>query len=205
MSGTAMGTPLAVTFACIYINQLEQLTIKRLKDNGILFNEICLYYRRYIDDIFAIFTSEEAASQFLATFNQMRPGRIELITTHIGKSVTFMDLDIIISDERNKIYTKIFQKPKNAYLYLPPSSFHQKHIFKNTITAELRRYKLKCFLNEDYCNIKNEFYNRLLARGYGKNYLDPIFLKEESVKRSTLINNLMLNSNNKKQPVRICQ
>ena len=198
MSGTAMGTPLAVTFACIYINQLEQLTIKRLKDNGILFNEICLYYRRYIDDIFAIFTSEEAASQFLATFNQMRPGRIELITTHIGKSVTFMDLDIIISDETNKIYTKIFQKPKNAYLYLPPSSFHQKHIFKNTITAELRRYKLKCFLNEDYCNIKNEFYNRLLARGYGKNYLDPIFLKEESVKRSTLINNLMLNSNNKK-------
>ena len=53
-------------------------------------------------------------------------------------------------------------------------------------------------LNEDYCNIKNEFYNRLLARGYGKNYLDPIFLKEESVKRSTLINNFMLNSNNKK-------
>ena len=174
------------------------MTIKRLKDNGILFNEICLYYRRYIDDIFAIFTSEEAASQFLATFNQMRPGRIELITTHIGKSVTFMDLDIIISDETNKIYTKIFQKPKNTYLYLPPSSFHQKHIFKNTITAELRRYKLKCFLNEDYCNIKNEFYNRLLARGYGKNYLDPIFLKEESVKRSTLINNLMLNSTNKK-------
>ena len=196
MSGTAMGTPLAVTFACIYINQLEQLTIKRLKDNGILFNEICLYYRRYIDDIFAIFTSEEAASQFLATFNQMRPGRIELITTHIGKSVTFMDLDIIISSATNKIYTRIYQKPKNAYLYLPPSSFHQKHIFTNTITAELRRYKLKCFLNEDYCNIKNEFYNRLLTRGYGKDYLDPIFLKEELVKRSTLINNLMLNSNN---------
>ena len=196
MSGTAMGTPLAVTFACIYINQLEQLTIKTLKDNGILFNEICLYYRRYIDDIFAIFTSEEAASQFLDTFNQMRPGRIELITTHIGKSVTFMDLDIIISSATNKIYTRIYQKPKNAYLYLPPSSFHQKHIFTNTITAELRRYKLKCSLDEDYCNIKNEFYNRLLTRGYGKDYLDPIFLKEELVKRSTLINNLMLNSNN---------
>jgi hypothetical protein len=196
MSGTAMGTPLAVTFACIYINQLEQLTIKALQNNGIVFNQICLYYRRYIDDIFAIFTSEEEALQFVNTFNEMRPGQIELITTHIGKSVTFMDLDIMISDETNKIYTKIYQKPKNAYLYLPPSSFHQKHIFQNTITAELRRYKLKCSLDEDYCNIKNEFYIRLLTRGYGKDYLDPIFLREGLVVRSTLINNLMLNKNN---------
>jgi len=146
------------------------LTIKALKTNNILFNQVSLYYARYIDDSFAIFTSEEEALQF----NDMRPGRIELVTTHIGKSVTFIDLDIIISNEANKNYTKIYQKPKNAYLYLPPSSFHLKHIFQNTITAELRRYKLKCSLDEDYCIIKIEFYNRLHTRGYKKDYLDPL-------------------------------
>lgn len=191
ISGTAMGTPLAVTFACIYINQLELLAIKKLKENTIEFGEICLYYKRYIDDIFAIFTSEEKALQFFTTFNELRPNRIELITTHIGTSVTFMDLDIFIKRDSNKIFTKIYQKPQNAYLYLPPSSFHQKHIFKNTITAELRRYKLKCTIDEDYCNIKNELYNRLLTRGYEKEYLDPIFLKEQEIKRNTLVFNLI--------------
>jgi hypothetical protein len=124
------------------------------------------------------------------TFNTLRQGKIQLITTHTGKTVTFMDLTITIN-ANNKVDVKIYQKPQNSYLYLPPSSFHQRHIFENTIIAELKRYKLKCTNASDYEDIKIEFYNRLLTRGYNTNYLNTVFDKSTTITREHIILNLI--------------
>ena len=186
ISGTAMGTPFAVTFACIYIGQLEKQLFKILQHN----NRLPIYYRRYIDDIFAIFKNAHDMQHYHNTFNTLRQGKIQLIITHTGKTVTFMDLTITIN-ANNKVDVKIYQKPQNSYLYLPPSSFHQRHIFENTIIAELKRYKLKCTNASDYEDIKIEFYNRLLTRGYNTNYLNTVFDKSTTITREHIILNLI--------------
>ena len=193
VSGTAMGTPLAVTFACIYIGQLEKQLLNSPQNSNIL----PLYYKRYIDDIFAIFKCEQDMDHFHNNFNTLRQGNIKLITTHTGKYVTFMDLSISINN--NNIEVKIYQKPQNSYLYLPPSSFHQRHVFHNTIIAELKRYKLKCTHIADYEAIQTEFYHRLIARGYNTNDVNKIFNQCASITREHLIHDLITRRNNIKQ------
>jgi len=192
-SGTAMGTPLAVTFACIYIGQLE----KQIFNAPQYINCLPLYYKRYIDDIFAIFKNKKDMENFHNIFNTLRQGNIKLITTHTGICVTFMDLNISINN--NNIEVKIYQKPQNSYLYLPPSSFHQKHVFHNTIIAELKRYKLKCTHSVDYEDIKTDFYHRLIARGYDSIYINKIFNQCTSITREQLISDLQSKMNNNKQ------
>ena len=78
-------------------------------------------------------------------------------------------MDLNISINNNNVEIKI-------YLYLPPSSFHQKHVFHNTIMAELNRYKLKCTNAADYETIQTEFYHRLIARGYSTNNVNKILI-----------------------------
>ena len=190
ISGTAMGTPLAVTFACIYIGQLE----KQAFDTLSLKNALPYYYKRYIDDIFAIFNKEADQILFHSTFNNIRPGKIQLLPTNTGRSAIFMDLHITLNID-NRIDIKIYQKPQNSYLYLPPSSFHQRHVFKNTIIAELNRYKLKCTYAYDYEEIKQSFYTRLIARGYKIEYLQTIFQQVNNINRKDLIHKLILKYN----------
>ena len=193
ISGTAMGTPLAVTFACIYIGQLEKQLFNSPQSN----NSLPLYYKRYIDDIFAVFKCEHDMDFFHNQFNTLRHNNIKLITTYTGKCVTFMDLNISINN--NNVEVKVYQKPQNSYLYLPPSSFHQKHVFHNTIRAELNRYKLKCTHAADYETIKTEFYHRLIARGYSTNNINKIFTQCASITRENLICELVSKRNNTKQ------
>ena len=90
---------------------------------------------------------------------------------------------------------KIYQKPQNSYLYLPPSSFHQRHVFNNTIIAELNRYKLKCTYAYDYEEIKQSFYTRLIARGYKTEYLQTIFQQVNNITRKDLIHKFILKHN----------
>ena len=193
ISGTAMGTPLAVTFACIYIGQLEKQLFNAPQNN----NNLPLYYKRYIDDIFAVFKCQHDMDYFHSKFNALRHDNIKLITTHTGKCVTFMDLNISINN--NNVEIKIYQKPQNSYLYLPPSSFHQKHVFHNTIMAELNRYKLKCTNAYDYETIQSEFYHRLIARGYSTNNVNKIFNHCASITRENLIRDLISKRNKTKQ------
>ena len=190
ISGTAMGTPLAVTFACIYIGQLEKETFETLS----LKNALPYYYKRYIDDIFAIFKNEEDKNLFHLTFNNLRPGKIQLLPTNTGRSSIFMDLNITLNTD-NRIDIKIYQKPQNSYLYLPPSSFHQRHVFGNTIIAELNRYKLKCTYAYDYEELKQLFYTRLIARGYKTEYLQTIFQQVTNITRKDLIHKVILKLN----------
>jgi len=190
ISGTAMGTPLAVTFACIYIGQLEKQVFHILS----IYNALPHYYKRYIDDVFAIFKNERDQTLFHNTFNNLRPGKIQLLPTHTGRSSIFMDLNITLNKE-NKLEIKIYQKPQNSYLYLPPSSFHQKHVFENTIIAELKRYKLKCTYAYDFEEMKTNFYTRLISRGYKNEYLDTIFKRVTNLTRAELLCNLISKQN----------
>jgi hypothetical protein len=82
-------------------------------------------------------------------FNPLRQGNIQLITTHSNIHGPHYHYKC-----HNKVDVKIYQKPQNSYLYLTPSSFHQRHIFENTIIAESKRYKLKCTNASDYEDIK---------------------------------------------------
>lgn len=162
--GTAMGTPVAVCYANMVLFYMEQHCIN---------TSTCLFYRRYIDDVFAIFTSETAARDFVRKFQLMNSDiQFEAIT--YGRSGVFLDAEISIS-ATNTISTKVYQKAMNKYLYLPPFSAHDRSCMAGVIKQELVRYRLLCCSDADFHNVVDSFMQRLLRRGYTATYLQSVF------------------------------
>lgn len=191
INGTAMGTSFAVAYANIYLNVLEieiwsEFT-KQVNYNSSLYP---LLLRRFIDDIFGIFTSTDTLDLYLKIYNSARSS-IKLIPTS-GSSVDFLDLTIFIGPRfqlEQRLDIKLYQKPSNKYLYIPMDSYHARNTFANLIQSELRRYRLSCVHDFDYILVKDQFYNRLLNRDYKQTYLDPLFTI--SLERSDLVNQLL--------------
>ena len=166
IQGTAMGTPVAVTYANIVLSYLEEDCLNTIKP---------ILYMRYIDDLFVICQTKDVAINIISTFNS-KCDSIQLDETTIDREGIFLDLHISLTS--NKIITKVYQKTMNKYLYIPGTSEHPKHMIKNMIRQEIKRYRLYCSDNLDFFKVKNEFKKRLLVRGYTDSYLTPIFIEQ---------------------------
>ena len=173
INGTAMGTPAAVVFACLFLDTLERKVIKTTNVKPLLF-------KRYIDDIFAIFRTCEDAQVFITAFNSVLPTIKCSSPTISNQDGIFLDLFIFKGKrfEKDRCFdTKLYQKPQNKYLYLTPNSFHPKSVFPAFIVAELNRYRLCCNNDVDFLEVKDDFYKRLLARGYDAKTLNNLFTR----------------------------
>jgi hypothetical protein len=158
--GTAMGTPFAVVYAIIYLHFHESSVVNKLSFKPI-------YFKRFIDDILLIFRSKEQAKKFLDTYNDIDSNII--LTSNIGTSVDFLDITVFKGPRLcalNKLDFKTFQKAQNKYLYIPPTSYHDRRVFMNLISSELKRYCLTCTIPSDFDSLKLAFFDRLKIRGY---------------------------------------
>ena len=93
----------------------------------------------------------------------------------IGTKVDFLDLTIFMGtrfQKEGKLDIKTFQKPQNAYMYIPMASDHPKEMFKSFVTGELRRYVRNNSSKVGFIHMSKVFIARVLDRGY-----DPITLK----------------------------
>ena len=190
LQGTAMGTPFAVTFACIYMSMLEIETLRlcRSTDTSSFIPPILLC--RFIDDIFSVFQDPISAALFFNTFNTLRPS-IKLTFDITSPSHSFLDLTIFKGPRfhtSNLLDTKLYQKQINKYQYISPNSFHPRHVFSNFIHAELRRYLLACTHPDDFIHLRSQFSSRLTARGYPPLFINSLF------KSFTLTRNQLLHS-----------
>ena len=152
LKGTAMGTPVAVSYANIVLYQIERPLLIG-----------CPLYRRYIDDVFATFISTQLAWQYYRSFNEAVPG-IQFDTPIIGPNGIFLDLSLTLSEGR--ITSTLYQKPANLYSYIPFPSDHNTKSFANFIREELKRYVLNCSNPVDYYRVAQLFEARLIRRGY---------------------------------------
>ena len=185
--GTAMGTPAAVVFACLFLDAHESKILEELKPRK------PLMYKRYIDDIFGIFETKEDAEIFLKKFSSDKDlPTIKCSSFTIDdKEGIFLDLKIFKGERfraSHRLDVKVYQKPQNKYLYLPPNSFHPKAIFPAYIKAEINRYRLICSNDNDFKEVREEFRNRLIARGYTQEMLEPLFLSHKT--RKELLQNI---------------
>ena len=173
IQGTAMGTPFAVVYACIFLTSVECEVFSTISSN--LSRPI--FYKRYIDDIFAIFSSELAADNFVSAFNSISPS-LHLTAKANGTGANFLDVTLFKGNRftsTNILDVTLYQKPINKYVYLLPTSFHAKSVFRSFILGELRRYRINCSDDNDFLIKKNLFFDRLLARGYRPNEILKLF------------------------------
>ena len=191
LTGTAMGTPVAVMYANIVLAHLEQ--------SAAAYNPYL--YMRYIDDLCILCTDSEQASNIVHTFNQQCPS-IKLDEVTISTSGVFLDLNIELSYQpySTEINISTYQKSINKYMYITPTSHHQRAILKNFIFNELCRYRLHCISDSEFRKLVRLFNQRIIRRGYNPNYIIHIYNKLP--KRSELLQRLFNpKSLNKIQPI----
>lgn len=167
--GIPMGTNAAVTLANIYVGTLI--------DEYISSRPQTLWYRRYIDDIFILWTGTK--SQWLLMQNNIESLLgipIHWDTPNKTQGI-FLDITISRSLYDDTFITSTYQKPLNKYHYISPLSCHAPHMFSGFIKGELTRYSRLCSSPFNYEHIKNLFYERLIQRGYSRKYLNRIFKK----------------------------
>jgi hypothetical protein len=96
----------------------------------------------------------------------------------MGSTADFLDLAISKGTQflaTGYLDIEVFQKTLNKYLYLPPTSFHARHIFKSFITGEIKRYRLRCTSDDSFQQMLDKFYIRLRQRGHKHKAIAPLF------------------------------
>lgn len=174
LDGTATGTPAAVVFAILFMFSIEIDLVNDYQGRGWLY-----YFKRYIDDIIAIFASPNAAAMFWRTFNSLHPN-IKVTGDDWANEIVFMDMIVLKGPrfvETGNFDLKIYQKHLNNYLYLPFSSFHTEAQRSNFIGNELVRYIIRCSSKLDFLVVRKAFYHRLRMRGIPRIILQPLFKK----------------------------
>jgi hypothetical protein len=173
ISGTAMGTPLAPSYATLYFAIHEITFIHKFPD--------LLFYRRYLDDSLCIWKQPppNTIDDTIATLNLFETtmndyGKLRWTFTPMSDHVDF--LDITVSQNRNGTFaTNLYEKVLNTYLYLPPHSAHAPGVLKGLVIGMIKRIVR---LTSDHVNINQHIknlYMRLLQRGYQFYDLNELF------------------------------
>lgn len=171
-NGIAMGTNVAVRCANLYLDLFDEY-----------FAPQCLFYCRYIDDIFFVFPYNIIKFiKMKIKMNNFVKG-IKLTIIRSTDSVNFLDLTIK-RNVNDKIKFCTFRKPTNIYQYLPLHSNHSRATISGFIFGELLRHVRNNTRIEDRIKNMHIFYLHLLRRGYPRRYLHRIFLKLDIHQRS---------------------
>ena len=166
--GIAMGTPFAVTVANAFMYHYEKDIVQK-------YSSYLTLYRRYIDDIFAIWVGpRDTLLEFLDTLNN-KTDRIKLTSCISDSSISFLDLFLYRDASTNVLQFSTFQKPLNKYLYIPFESFHPSSNKKAFIKGELMRYARNSSSLESFSETREKFWRRLRVRGYPFRFLLPLF------------------------------
>ena len=177
INDTGIGTPLAVTYAGLFMADIETRALKQFKRYKL---PEPIIYKRLMDDLASIHINKENAEHFIKTLQAVLPEQIKFTYEISDKECIFLDLTLYKNKKRNGTYilaTKLFQKKMNKYLFIPPFSNHAPHIHKGWITSYIKRIRLNCTNDIDFLLHKNTFFLRLLVRDYDVEFLTPIFEK----------------------------
>ena len=168
LCGTAMGTSVAVMYAGLYYGWHEKI---RLLPG---YSEEIQDLARFVDDLSILWLGS------LRRFHDLKQdindfGILRWKVEEPADKGIFLDLIISISPE-GIVSTKTYQKPMNLYLYLLPSSAHQRNTMKGVIFGELKRYYWQCTDKKDYVEVARLFFQRLLDRGWDFDQLKRMFV-----------------------------
>ena len=168
LSGIAMGTNAAVSLANIYMGEIV--------DKFIAQQPQVLYYKRYIDDLFILWTgSDHEWNRLSKLINKLDPNLHINFCLPTQKPTPFLDLNIYYDKFNNRICTSVFQKELNKYMYLTTNSHHPPHTFSGFIKGELTRYARLSTEVFGFEHMKKLFLQRLINRGYNRRFLHSLF------------------------------
>ena len=114
--GIAMGSPLGHHFANIFLCHWEETWFKNCPKRF-----VPLFYRRYIDDTFVLFSSSDHVKNFFVYINSRHKNMSFTYEVEENNKLSFLDVSVI--REENKFSTSLYGKPTFSGLYTNFASF----------------------------------------------------------------------------------
>lgn len=170
ISGTAMGTAMAPSYANTYLKHKEE------RGNSPIINHPnLLYFKRYIDDILVIYdNSDSSLPAFIKALKEAyRPLEISV---KIGKSkIPFLDLELSVCN--NRIEYELYSKPICERKYIPTTSNHPRKMLENTVYNDLIRAERLCSQNQTRYKHQLAIKSDALRAGHSRKKIDQLIAK----------------------------
>ncbi len=156
-----MGTKMAPSFANIFIGALEQSLLSSTPNHL-----VPLLWKRFIDDIFLIWTyGEESFHSFVQHLNSFH-STIKFGVTHSTKSVNFLDTSVYITPQ-NTFQTTLYIKPTDRTPLLHHGSHHPNTCNKQgLIYSQMLRYRRIITDDKEFQQKAQNLRIALIGRGY---------------------------------------
>jgi hypothetical protein len=167
VDGLSMGSPMAPLLANWFVDKIESrlLTNKNIKQPK--------FYRRYVDDIFAVFECDQDKEDFYKHLNNAHRNlqfTMENADTS-SKSLPFLDVEITITPDET-FATKVYKKPTSTGVLLHYDAMAPKRWKTSIIKWFLKRASeitsSNILFELEVNNIKNAF----TANGYPAKFID---------------------------------
>ena len=175
--GVAIGSRLGKNFACSYMRTGDE----KLSE----FPISPLFYKRFIDDGFGIWTGRVDDLQDFAKYANSIHENINIEMKWSKEKIEF--LDTLVKIENGRIVTDLYRKPTDMQLYTRHDSCHLSHTKKNLPYGLGLRLKRICTREEDYKKHRAELKSQLHKRGYSGKKIERQLQRVDMLKREDLL------------------
>ena len=145
-----------------------------------------LIWKRFIDDIFLIWTHvEESLNKFVQHLISLHP-TIKFTSEFSKESINFLDTTVKLDKSRH-IITTLYNKPTDTHLFLHHTSAHPDNIMKKGPYGQYLRIRRICSLDSDFIHNADKLTEYYLKRGYPLKKLRKHFQKVSKFTQKELL------------------
>ena len=143
IKGCAMGTKCAPSYANIFMGMFEERYIYPLIE------KISIFYLRFIDDIFLIWTgTTDQLMKFKQQINEVHPS-IKFDFNFSNKEINFLDT-VVYKTQSGKLETKLYRKESDRQAYLHCKSEHPESLKRSIPFSQALRLRRICSTNNEF-------------------------------------------------------
>ncbi|CAJ0937732.1 unnamed protein product [Ranitomeya imitator] len=181
VSGVAMGARCAPALANLFLGWWESTVVYK----SVLFSSKVRCWRRYIDDVFFIWTgSQDEVETFIGFLND-NPYNIFLTSSCSSSSVIFLDLNVVCQD--GVLSTCLYRKPTATNNLLEFRSFHPSHTKKGIPVGQFLRTRRNCTRDEDFYREAHDLTQRFKKRTYPNKYISQAYQRAKGQSQVALL------------------
>ena len=188
ITSTAMGTPVAPSYANLFMDNFEQ---NLLRDYFQKTSLSPLVWFRFIDDIFFIWTGNKDSLDHFISFTQNYSKSKNMkskikFEIHLSTNEVHY-LDVTVSLNHGKLRTTLFTKSTDSHFYLNTASCHPSHVAKNMTKGQFIRLRRICSRKSDYLLNSEILCKKFIGRGFHEKELKKTVKQVAKMDRNELL------------------
>ncbi len=178
--GSAMGTRVAPSSACLTMGDLEENILTKSPYKPLI-------WLRYIDDIFAIWTHGRDTLDTFTSHMNTQHRSLKFTKEFSTEQLSFLDVNVVLKED--KLHVELYTKPTDTHNYLHYDSAHAQNC-KNAIPyGQFLRVKRNCTIDADFQQNSKKIQGYFEARNYPKHIVHDAYKRCHTLPRANTLTN----------------